>query len=247
MCGTRFQLPAVTMDNGLAGKGEEAVCGRITQDLNLRTLFAMYRLATTTASINHAPRYNGCPTQEFVACRADGDGRTLAKLRWGLVPMWARDLKSGARMINARSETVHEKPAFRSAFRRRRCAIPVNGWFEWRRARGEKQPHWIRPRNCDLFTLAGMWERWDKGDEPVETFTILTTAASPALAELHHRQPVIVEGGDVNEWLDPTTRLERLLEMARAPFDGPFDAWPVSRAVNNARNNSPDLVHPIET
>ena len=109
--------------------------------------------------------------------------RTLAKLRWGLVPWWSKDLKLGAKMINARSETVHEKPAFRVAFRRRRCVVPVNGWFEWRRENGEKQPYWIRPAGAEAFSLAGLWERWEKGDEPVETFTVLTTAASPALAD----------------------------------------------------------------
>ena len=222
------------------------MCGRITQDLNLKTLFSMYRLSATAPAINLAPRYNGCPTQEFVGCRDAGEGRTLAKLRWGLVPRWAKDLRMGARMINARSETVHEKPAFRSAFRRRRCLIPVNGWFEWKRADGEKQPYWIRPESAEVFSLAGLWERWEKVDEPVETFTVLTTAASPALAGVHHRQPVIVEDRDMDEWLHPASPGERLVELARAAWNGPFDVRPVSRAVNNARNNAPDVVQPLE-
>ena len=114
-------------ENSAIHQGAETVCGRITQDLNLATLFAMYGLSPAAPALNLAPRYNGCPTQDFVAFRAGREGPALAKLRWGLVPMWAKDLKVGARMINARSETVHEKPAFRSAFRRRRCVIPVNG------------------------------------------------------------------------------------------------------------------------
>ena len=221
------------------------MCGRITQDLNLKTLFAQYRLSRAAPALNLAPRYNGCPTQDFVACRREGEERTLAKLRWGLVPPWARDLKMGARMINARSETVHEKPAFRSAFRRRRCVIPVNGWFEWRREGGEKQPYWIRRENAEVFSLAGLWECWGKGEEPVETFTVLTTAVSPALADIHHRQPVIVEDGDVDEWLNPVTSSERLIAMARAACEGPFDRWPVGRAVNNPRNNAPELIQPV--
>ena len=233
-------------DNGDDCPGEETVCGRITQDLNLRVLFEKYRLSEATPALNLAPRYNGCPTQEFVACRAAGASRTLAKLRWGLVPMWAKDLKLGARMINARSETVHEKPAFRSAFRRRRCVIPVNGWFEWRREDGEKQPYWIRPENAAAFSLAGLWERWEKGEEPVETFTVLTIGASAALADIHHRQPVIVEDGDLEAWLDPDSPVERVFEIARTAFAGPFDRRKVSRAVNSARNDTPDLVRPVE-
>ena len=115
--------------------------------------------------------------------------RTLAKLRWGLVPSWGKDLELGANMINARSETVHEKPAFRVAFRRRRCVVPVNGWFEWRRENGEQQPYWIRPTGAEMFSLAGLWERWENGDEPVETFPVLTAAASASLADIYHRQP----------------------------------------------------------
>ena len=242
--GVHFWRQVFESWNAAIHRGAETVCGRITQDLDLRTLFAMYGLSPALPALNLAPRYNGCPTQEFVACRSGREGPTLAKLRWGLVPLWAKDLKMGARMINARCETVHEKPAFRSAFRRRRCAIPVNGWFEWRRDGGEKQPYWIRPENAEAVSLAGLWERWEKGEEPVETFTILTTAASRELADIHDRQPVIIDESEVDAWLDPASPFERLLEMARAAFPGPFDRWRVSRAVNNSRNDAPELVRP---
>lgn len=106
------------------------MCGRNTPDLNLKMLFERYPLSAASPALNVRPRYNGCPTQDFAVVRRDGEERTLAKLRWGLVPAWAKDLKMWARVINARSETVHENPAFRSAFRRRRCVVPVNGWFE---------------------------------------------------------------------------------------------------------------------
>ncbi len=222
------------------------MCGRITQHLDLETLFAMYGLSPGTPVPDLAPRYNGCPTQDFAVARSDGEKLAVTKLRWGLVPPWAKDPRSGARMINARSETVREKPAFRAAFRSRRCVVPVNGWFEWRREGGEKQPYWIRPADTEVFSLAGLWERWEKGEEPLETFTILTTAASPALADVHHRQPVIVEAGDIDEWLGPASPVSRLVEMAGGAHAGPFDRWPVSRAVNDARNDAPDLVHPVE-
>ena len=218
------------------------MCGRITQDLNLKMLFDRYRLSAASTALNLQPRYNGCPTQDFVAVRRVGGEHTLAKLRWGLVPGWAKDLKLGAKMINARSETVHEKPAFRSAFRRRRCVVPVNGWFEWRREGGEKQPYWLRPENSEVFSLAGLWERWEKGEEPVETFTVLTTAASTALADIHHRQPVIVEGAALDEWLDPGTAPERLRALAGAANEGPYERRAVSMRVNSARNDDADLL-----
>lgn len=218
------------------------MCGRITQDLNLKMLFDRYRLSRTTPALNLKPRYNGCPTQDFVAVRHDGEERTLAKLRWGLVPAWAKDIKMGARMINARSETVHQKPAFRSALRRRRCVVPVNGWFEWRRENAEKQPYWIRPAGADVFSLAGLWERWDKGDDPVETFTVLTTGACPSLADIHHRQPVLVDDDSLDEWLDPGTSSKRLLALAGTADEGPFERRAVSTRVNSARNDGAELL-----
>ena len=218
------------------------MCGRITQDLNLKMLFVRYRLSAASPALNLKPRYNGCHTQDFVAVRRESEERTLAKLRWGLVPHWATDLKLAARMINARSETVHEKPAFRAAFRRRRCAVPVNGWFEWRRENGEKQPYWIRPANADVFSLAGLWERWEKEDEPVETFTVLTTAASPALADIHHRQPAIIEDATLDEWPGPGTSSERVLALAGAANEGPFDTRAVSTRVNSPRNDDAELL-----
>ena len=120
----------------------------------------------------------------------------------------------------------------------------MNGWFEWRREEEVKQPYWIRPEETQVFSFAGLWERWEKGEDPVETFTVLTTAASPALADIHRRQSVILKGGDVDEWLDPASSPERLIELARAACEGPVDRWPVSRAVNNPRNDSPELVQP---
>ncbi len=222
------------------------MCGRITQKLGLETLFTLYRLSPRTPAPDLAPRYNGCPTQDFAAVRRVGEEPAVTKLRWGLVPPWAKDPRVGARMINARSETVYKKPAFRSAFRRRRCVIPANGWFEWRREGGERRPYWIRPGNAEVFSLAGLWERWERGEEPLETFTVLTTTASPALADVHHRQPVIVEDGDVAEWLDPASPAGRLVEIARGACEGPFDRWPVGRAVNDPRNDAPELVQPVE-
>ena len=153
------------------------MCGRLTQQL----------------SPDQPPRYNGAPGQVFTACRVEQHGaRAIARLRWGLVPSWSRDASTGSRLINARAESVHFKPSFRAAFRRRRCLLPVNGWFEWQQSGRRKQPYFLTLNNGSPLSLAALWERWEKGSGPLETFTIITTVASPSLEDLHHRQPAII-------------------------------------------------------
>ena len=221
------------------------MCGRFTQAMSWTKLHSLYRMPRQTP-LNLRARYNGAPTQEFAACRLDARGaRVLTKLRWGLVPAWAPDVKMGARLINARAETVHVKPAFRAAFKRRRCLIPATGWFEWREEETGKQPWFIAAASGEPVSLAGLWERWEKGDEPIETFTILTTAASSELTAIHHRQPSILWAEDFEEWLNPDATQNRLLAMARRSHEGPFEHWRVSRRVNNPRNEGPDLVQPL--
>ena len=135
-----------------------------------------------------------CSSTRAAVCRLAPDGaRHISRLRWGLIPSWAKDLKIGARLINARAETVHEKPAFRSAFKARRCLIPADGWFEWQRSGAGKKPHFLSLADGSPLSFAGLWERWTKGGEPVESFTILTTRAAPALAAVHPRQPAIID------------------------------------------------------
>ena len=222
------------------------MCGRFTQKMSWKRLHSLYRMPAQATPLNLRARYNGCPTQDFAACRLDARGaRAIAKLRWGLVPAWARDPKMGSRLINARAETVHEKPAFRAAFKRRRCLIPADGWLEWREEETGKQPWFIARASGEPVSFAGLWERWEKGDEPMETFTILTTAASPALEDIHHRQPAILEAEDFDAWLAPGAPQDRLLALARRSHEGPFERWPVSRRVNNARNDDPDLLLPL--
>ena len=221
------------------------MCGRFTQTMTWRELHTLYQVPDHATPMNLRPRYNGCPTQDFATCRLDENGtRTIAKLRWGLVPAWAKDSKIGSRLINARAETVHEKPSFRAAFRRRRCLIPADGWLEWRQE-GPKQPYFITSATREALSFAALWERWERDSEPMESFTIVTTDASPALADIHHRQPAIIGARDFDEWLEPSTGTERLLALARCADEEPFDHWPVSRRVNNARNDEPDLLQPL--
>jgi len=219
------------------------VCGRFTQKLTWREVRDLSRLLIDAPPDNMRPRWNGAPTQDFAVCRLAPDGtRHISRLRWGLIPSWAKDLKIGARLINARAETVHEKPAFRSAFKSRRCLIPADGWFEWQRSGAGKKPHFLSLADGSPLSFAGLWERWTKGGGPVESFTILTTRAAPALAAVHPRQPAIIDPQRFDDWLDPATPAEALLQLAQPPHPGPYAVRPVSDKVNNVRNDGPEVL-----
>lgn len=178
------------------------MCGRITQNLKLETLVAKYG-ARSHPELDLTPHYNGAPGQDFVAVRNHGGGAVVEELRWGYIPSWAANKPGAKRLINARSETVHEKPSFRAAFRERRCVVPCNGWFEWKPEATGKQPYWLRPDGSELFSLAGVWEHGSGTPGSIGTFVILTTAAAPAIADIHHRQPLILDDETAAEWLRP--------------------------------------------
>ena len=161
------------------------MCGRITQTPKLETLVAKYSVRKYP-ELDLTPHHNGAPGQDFLAVQEQGGERMLEALRWGYIPGWAANKPGAKRLINARCETVHEKPSFRAGFRERRCVIPVNGWFEWRPENGEKQPYWIRPEGVDVFSLAGIWEPGSGTPGSIGTFVILTMAAAPAIADIHH-------------------------------------------------------------
>ena len=196
-----------------------------------------------TASTEVEPRYNIAPTQFIAAVRHDEQNEPeLAMLRWGLVPFWAKDPSIGNRMINARAETVAEKPSFRNAYRKRRCLILADGFYEWRKEGEGKTPYFISLADGAPFAFAGLWENWtDKeSKESLQTAAIITTAASDFLAQLHQRMPVVLRPDRAGRWLGGDAEL-----LGEAIEDSPqFRAWPVSRTVNNARNESPDLIEP---
>lgn len=200
--------------------------------------------------IEFAPRYNAAPTQLLPVYREHPErGRELVLLRWGLVPFWAKDASIGARMINARSDTVAEKPAFRAAFRRRRCLVPMAGFYEWQKTSSRKVPHFIRLLNADLFAAAGLYEYWQgkDGGEPIETYTILTSDANPMMRRLHDRMPVLLHETDYDSWLDPKNENTNALKKLLVPFpEDEMRAYPVSTRVNNVRNDAPELLEPVE-
>lgn len=210
------------------------MCGRFTMYAKGETLAGEFGLPAPPAA---AARYNIAPSQEVAAVRAapSGGGREISRLRWGLVPSWARDPAIGGRLINARSETVREKPSFRDAFRRRRCLIPASGFYEWMRVERGKQPYYVRMRDGRLFAFAGLWERWNGPEGRVlESCTILTTGANAVLAPIHDRMPVILDRAEYGRWLEPAPgdpdRLSRLL----VPFPPEeMTAYPVSPRVNS--------------
>jgi putative SOS response-associated peptidase YedK len=193
------------------------------------------------------PRYNIAPTQEVPAVRAAAQGgRELVVLRWGLVPAWAKDRAIASRLINARSESVAEKPAFRRAFAARRCLLPADGFYEWRKEGAAKQPYRITLADGEVFAFAGLWEHWRDGEggEDLETCTILTTEAHPSIAEIHPhpRMPVILPSDDYAAWLDRDSSRDALLEMLGPYAEKPLTAGRVSLRVNKVANDDPALL-----
>ena len=223
------------------------MCGRYT----LRTLAAeLAEFFDLICDPVWAPRYNIAPTQTVLVVRQalHAPHRESALMRWGLVPSWSKSL-TGPPLFNARSETVAEKPSFRTAFKRRRCLIPADGFYEWQVVSPkQKQPHYITLRGGGPFAFAGLWESWQPPHGPsVESCTILTTSANSFMQPLHDRMPVILSPDEYTIWLDPElTEPEPLLSLLDQYPSGEMSAHPVGTLVNSVRNDSPDLAVPIE-
>jgi putative SOS response-associated peptidase YedK len=193
-------------------------------------------------------RYNIAPTQEILAIRHSPDGNEASMFKWGLIPSWAKDTSIGAKLINARSETVNEKPSFREAFKRRRCIIPVDGFYEWQRAGNKKRPFYFRFKDDRLFGFAGLWEKWRTPyGESVESCSILTTDANKMLSEVHHRMPVILYPDTYELWLDEDERKQGLRKKLLRPFPASeMIAYPVSTSINSSYHQGEELVQPVD-
>lgn len=222
------------------------MCGRFA--LYSPTERIAVRFAAEAGALAWTPHYNIGPQQAAPVLRQQDGRRHLDLLRWGLVPSWADGPDIGVRLFNARSETAADKPAFRGAFRHRRCVVVADGFYEWMKLPdGTRQPYFISRTDGDLLAMAGLWEHWTAPDGSVlGSFTILTMQADEWMLPLHERMPVLLGQPEaVAQWLAPDAPRQRLLECCAAPPAGSLRAWPVARAVGNVRNDSPQLVRPL--
>ena len=224
------------------------MCGRFTQAMTWRELVELYRIHEQPAPVL-TPRFNVAPTQSVLAIRQEEEGRAAFLPRWGLIPAWAKDVAIGNRMINARAESLADKPAFRTAFRQRRCLIPASGFYEWSGPRSARQPHYIQSPAGSPLTFGGLWERWRDpavpDAPPLESCTIITTAASADMAALHDRMPLLLAPEDWNAWLDPEAPLGLLETLLRPAPAGSLSYHPVDRKVGSPRVEGPELIRPL--
>ncbi|WP_026987175.1 SOS response-associated peptidase [Fodinicurvata fenggangensis] len=212
------------------------MCGRYTESRALQEIQDRFAPDVIGYELDLAPRYNLAPTQRAPILRKIDGKRELTQLVWGLVPFWAKDKSIGSRMINARVETVTEKPAYRAAFRKRRCLVIADGFYEWKREEDRKSPWYFCRKDRGLFAFAGLWEQWMGDGDALETFTILTTDANDLVKEVHPRMPVILRLDQEDPWLD-------LEKTDLAPLEASeMMSWPVSKAVNSPKNDGPHLV-----
>ncbi|MRR06709.1 MAG: SOS response-associated peptidase [Deltaproteobacteria bacterium] len=222
------------------------MCGRFT------SLFSPEVLENTfgvQAPPDISPRYNIAPTQQVWIIRGSATGgRHLSSARWGLVPHWAKDLSIGNRMINARCETVHEKPAFRQSIQTRRCIVPASGFFEWTTTPTGKTPHYVTMRDGSPLAFAGIWESWKTSEgEDIETFAILTTTANCLMAPIHDRMPVILHQTELELWLERSVNNPLKLQRLYQPYPAELlQEWAVSTAVNNPAHEKPETITPVE-
>jgi putative SOS response-associated peptidase YedK len=215
------------------------MCGRFAFYTSREAVLAVFGVGLP---FEPEPRYNVAPSQLVAAIRAGDNGPEGVRLRWGLVPFWAKDAAIGNRMINARAETLAEKPAFRNAWRKRRCLVLANGFYEWRGQGTGRTPFYIARPDGRPIAFAGLWERWEKGDAPLETCTIITTAANRLLRGIHDRMPVILPPEMLRAWLDAAAPLANLESLLRPAPEDLLDAREVGRAVNSPANEGPQLI-----
>lgn len=221
------------------------MCGRYALAISPKELSEHFGLAAVP---DMPPRYNIAPSQMVAIIREGEEGREIALVRWGLVPSWAKEPSIGNRLINARSETVFDKPAFRAAVRRRRCLIPASGFYEWQQTDGRKQPYYIRRADEAPLALAGVWEHWEEPDGlELQTCAILTTGANGLMRPIHDRMPVILEPGNFGVWLGEGDEKPEVLKalLVPAPEEG-LTTYPISTWVNRPENDDPKCIEAIK-
>jgi putative SOS response-associated peptidase YedK len=218
------------------------MCGRFTLTSPIESVSGYFQ---ASSSIQFEKRYNMAPSQDIPVVRSmDGHQREVVILKWGLVPSWAKDPSIGSHMINARAETLAEKPSFRSAFRKRRCIIPANGFYEWKQENG-KQPYYIRPKHEGLIGFAGLWEQWEDPDQLIESFTIITTEANNFMQPVHDRMPVILNPASYDQWLNHKDCSDQSVIHLLSDCGVEMDCYPVSKYVNSPSNDDVRCIEPL--
>lgn len=221
------------------------MCGRFTLRSSGKVIAEIFGLAEPP---HIQPHFNIAPSQSVAVVRQQPEAhqRELVRLHWGLIPFWADDPSIGNRMANARSETAAMKPSFRRAFRSRRCLVVADGFYEWQKTDGKKQPYFVQMKDHRPFGIAGLWERWDKQGEPIESCTLLTTDANELMMPIHERMPVIIPPDQFDIWLDPSVHDEKVLSGLLRPFDAKtMTAYPISTLVNSPKNDVAACIEPI--
>ena len=224
------------------------MCGRAYSTFTEEEIRLRYLNKKKVKIPSFAPNFNMSPSQEVVVLLSEDGEPQLELFRWGLVPFWAKDIKIGYKMINARADTISEKPAFRNAFKKRRCIVPLSGFIEWKREDETKRPFRIQLKNHQIMSVAGIWESWkpeEKGKE-LHTFSIITTDANSFMKKIHDRMPVILDQKDEAAWLDPenedTARLQKLLKPCPSKW---LEAIEISTLINSPKNNSTEVLKPL--
>ena len=223
------------------------MCGRFTLTQSAEALAEVFHVQQR---LDLEAQYNIAPTQNVVILlhNTETNKREFHKFRWGLIPSWAKDPTISTKLINARAETIAEKPSFRSAFKQRRCLVVADGFYEWQRHQGKKQPFYFQLRDEQPFGFAGLWENWTNPDgEEISSCTIVTTAANELLQPIHDRMPVIVSPQDYDLWLDPQQQKPQALQHLLSPYPASeMTAYPVSTLVNSAKHNSAECIIPLD-
>ncbi len=220
------------------------MCGR--SSLHDAPVSVLERFSLPPVVPGFKPRYNIAPTQEQLTIFAGDTGRAqLSPLRWGLVPAWAQDRSIGARMINARSDTLATKDTWESLLRKRRCLVLADGYYEWTSTDKSRTPVFFHLAGHRPFAMAGVWDRWEKDGESLETCAIITTDANPLAAKFHHRMPVLLSLDGAEEWIDPATRTRRAVELMVPYKETDLECYEVSRFVNKPANDSPECIEPV--
>ncbi|MBM7692714.1 putative SOS response-associated peptidase YedK [Peribacillus deserti] len=221
------------------------MCGRFTLTQGLQQLQTKFEFEFTEELI---PRYNIAPSQQILTVASDGYKRAGRFMKWGLVPYWAKDIKIGYKMINARAEGIDTKASFKTPFRRKRCLILADGFYEWKKTEGGKQPYRFIMKDKDVFAFAGLWDTWTKDGSQLHSCTIITTDSNTVTEDVHDRMPVILPSEVYNDWLNPDLQDTDYLKSLLVPYAAEkMDKYPVSSLVNSPKNNSVDLLLPMNS